>query len=183
MTRKSFALTIGIVCILGGAGYFAFQQSRGTVSFAFQQSGGGWKEYTYPDDGYAISAPSKPIPAPLSEELPDYRGYGINYGNRTMVVLGASSYNLWGDLSPAEKLQRLEEMQVKGSASKLVSKKEISLGGNPGIELEVESTDSHSRSGWYDVNGKVLMLYSSAPTDAPFASDTDRIFDSLRLLR
>ena len=177
MTGKSLVLTLGAACLLGGATYFLLQEKG-------RQTGDGWKEYKYPDDGYAISAPSKPIPAPPSEEDPDARGYAIDYGNRTMVVFGTSPYAMWRDISsPTEKLERLEEMTVKGTASKLVSKKELSLGGNPGIELEVESYDSHSRSRWYVVGGKVLMLYSSAPPNAAFASDTDRVFDSLRLLR
>ena len=177
MTRKLLALIFGIVCLLGGAGYFAFQRSAGT------ESGDGWKEYKYPDDGFAISAPSKPAPQPTSEEDPRYRGYTINYGNRAMVVF-TSPYSMWGNLSPEEKLQRLEESQVQGAASKLISEKKISLGGNPGIDLEVESADSrfHIRSRWYVVNGKVLAVYAPAPTDAPFASDNDRILDSLRLL-
>ncbi len=39
---------------------------------------------------------------------------------------------------------------------------EISLDGNPGIEVELES---------------------SKPDGQPYVADTDRIFDSLRLLR
>jgi hypothetical protein len=33
------------------------------------------------------------------------------------------------------------------------------------------------------VNGKLFALYSSAPPGEPFIADTDRIFDSLRLLK
>lgn len=176
MTGKLSVLILGIVCLLGGAGYFAFQRSGGT------ESGDGWKEYKYPDDGFAISAPSKPVPEPHTEEDPGYRGYVINYGNHTVVEFFTSPYSMWGYLSPAEKLQRLEESQTNGTTSKLVSEKKISLGGNPGIELEVESTGFHTRSRWYVVNDKILALYSSASSDAPFASDTDRMFDSLRLL-
>ena len=176
MMGKSLFLIVGGIACVGVAAYFAFHRVG-------EASGDGWREYKYPDEGYAISAPAKPITAPTSEEDPDARGYTINYGNRTVVMFGTSPYAMWTDISsPAEKLQRIEEMTVKGTSSNLVSKKELSLGGNPGIELEVESLGSHSRSRWYFVGGKVLMLYSTAATDAPLAPDTDRIFDSLRLL-
>jgi hypothetical protein len=175
MTGKSLVLALGAACLLGGAAYFMFQQKG--------DKGDGWKEYEYPNDGYAVSTPSNPIPFPPSEEDPDNRSYRINYGENTMVAFGASPYAMWGDLSPKAKLERIEEMEVKGTAGKLVSEKEISLAGNPGIELEVEFHDSHMHSRWYVVNGKVLYLYSVAPTDAPLAGDTGRIFDSLRLLR
>lgn len=71
---------------------------------------------------------------------------------------------------------------MQGTSSKLISDKEISLDGNPGIEYEIEGASSHSRSRSYIVNGKLLAVQSYAPVDAPFAADTDRIFDSLRLL-
>ena len=89
---------------------------------------------------------------------------------------------MWENLSDKEKLQRLKDLTVRGTVRKLVSDKEISLDGNPGIEYEIEAAGFHSRSRYYMVNGKILAVQSSAPAGAPFASDTDRIFDSLRLL-
>jgi len=77
----------------------------------------------------------------------------------------------------------MRDLMLQGTVSKLVSAKEISLDGNPGIEMEIENTNFHLRARYYMVNGKVFALQSSAPSDLPFATDTDRIFDSLRLLR
>jgi len=147
------------------------------------QKGDGWKEYKYRDDGFAISAPSKPIPAPPSPEEPNTRAYGLNYGDRTMVVIAAGKLDMFEELSDKEKLQRLKDLLVRGTSSKLVSEKEISLGGNPGIDFEIEAYADHSCSRYYIVDGKFLALQSYAPSGAPFAVDTDRIFDSLRLLR
>ena len=145
--------------------------------------GDGWKEYKYRDDGFAISAPSKPVSLPPSAEEPNTRAYGLNYGNRTEILITSGILDMWESLSDKEKLQRLKDLTVRGTVSKLVSDKEISLDGNPGIEYEIEAARFHSRSRCYLVNGKVLAVQSSAPEGAPFAADTDRIFDSLRLLR
>ena len=143
----------------------------------------GWQEYKYRDDGFAISAPSKPIPAPPSDEYPDTRSYGLNYGNRTMIVIGAGKFDMFEDLPEKEKLQRLKDLLVRGTSSKLISEKEISLDDNPGIDFEIEAYADHSRSRYYMVKGKFLALQSYAPAGAPFSVDTDRVFDSLRLLR
>jgi hypothetical protein len=86
-------------------------------------------------------------------------------------------------LSDKEKFQRLKALIMLGASSKLISEKEISLDGNPGIEMEVESSSRHLRERYYIVNGRILAIQSSAPTGQPFVTDTDRIFESLRLLQ
>jgi hypothetical protein len=147
------------------------------------KKGDGWDEYKYRDAGFAISAPFMPVPARPSPEEPNTRAYAINYNSRTGIVISAGPLDMWENVSDTEKLQRMKDLMLQGSVSKLVSEKEISLDGNPGIEMEIENTNFHLRARYYMVNGKVFALQSSAPSDLPFATDTDRIFDSLRLLR
>lgn len=147
------------------------------------KKGDGWEEYKYRDAGFAISAPLMPIPAPPSPEEPNTRAYGIKYNNRSGVAVSAGPLDMWENLPDKEKLQRMKDLTVQGTSSKLVSEKEISLDGNPGIEFEIEGGGVHSRTRCYMVNGKLLALQSFAPPGEPFVSDTDRIFDSLRLLR
>ena len=142
----------------------------------------GWKEYKYRDDGFAISAPSKPLLRPQIPDEADSRTYGINYGNRTEILFGLGNVGAWENLPAKERLQRMEDLTLQGTSSKLISDKEISLDGNPGLEYEIEGASSHSRSRFYIVDGKLLAVQSYAPVDAPFAADTDRIFDSLHLL-
>ena len=150
---------------------------------ACQKKGDGWEEYKYRDAGFAISAPFMPIPAPPSPDEPNTRAYGIKYNNRSAVVISAGPLDMWENLPDKEKLQRMKDLMVQGSSSKLVSEKEISLDGNPGIEYELEGSSEHYRTRYYLVNGKFFALQSFAPPGEPFVADTDRIFDSLRLLK
>ena len=46
---------------------------------------------------------------------------------------------MWENVSDTEKLQRMRDLMLQGTVSKLVSAKEISLDGNPGIEMEIET--------------------------------------------
>ncbi len=59
---------------------------------------------------------------------------------------------------------------------------EISLDGNPGIEVELESSSRRLRERHY-IGGRKDFGNTVSPTGQTFVADTDRIFDSLRLLR
>src|SRR5215470_15896163 len=147
------------------------------------KKGDGWDEYKYKDAGFAISAPRLPIPRPTSPDEPKTRAYGLKYDNRSEILFSSGPLDMFENLPDKEKLQKLKELTVQGTSSKLISEKEIALDGNPGIEMEIESNHSHSRQRFYLVNGKILSIQSSAPLDQPFVADTNRIFDSLHLLK
>lgn len=104
------------------------------------KKGDGWEEYKYRDAGFAISAPSLPIPRPTSHDESNTKAYGITYDNRSEVLINAGPLDMFENLHDKEKLQRLKDLTVQGTSSKLISEKEISLDGNPGIEIEVESS-------------------------------------------
>lgn len=143
----------------------------------------GWDEYKYRDLGFGISAPSLPIPRPTSSDEPNTRAYGLKYPNRSEILFSMGPLDMFENLPDKEKLQKLRDLTVQGTSSKLISEKELELDGNPGIEMEVEANHTHSRERFYIVKGKILTIVSSAPNDQPFVADTDRIFDSLHLLK
>ncbi len=60
---------------------------------------------------------------------------------------------------------------------------EISLDDNPGIEVELESSSRRLRELYYIGGRKGFRNIVVSPTGQPSVADTDRIFDSLRLLR
>jgi hypothetical protein len=148
----------------------------------------GWKEYKYRDDGFAISAPSMPVPRIDSSATPaerqNSRAYGINFGNRTEILFGVNPASDLGENVPAEELlQRLKNLTLRGVPAKLVSERQLSLGDNPGIEFEFQAESWHGRQRVYIVKDKFLGVSSTARGSDPLAPATDRIFDSLRLLK
>jgi len=147
------------------------------------KKGDGWDEYKYKDAGFAISAPRLPIPRPTSPDEPKTRAYGLKYDNRSEILFSSGPLDMFESFPDKEKLQKLKALTVQGTSSKLISEKEIELDGNPGLELEVESHNQHLRERYYIVKGKILAIQSSAPIGQPFVADTDRIFDSLRLIQ
>ena len=142
----------------------------------------GWQEYKYRDAGFAISSPSLPIPRPTSADEPNTKAYGIKYDNRSEILVSAGPLDMFEHLPDKEKLQRLKDLTVEGTSSKLISEKELWLDGKRGIEIEAESSSRHVRVRYYIVDGRMLVIESSAPTGQPLVTDTDRVFASLHLL-
>ncbi|HEY6267119.1 MAG TPA: hypothetical protein VIX11_02385 [Candidatus Acidoferrum sp.] len=148
----------------------------------------GWKEYKYRDDGFAISAPSMPVPRTYSgataAERQNSRAWGIDFGNRTEILITLGLVSDFGENVPAEEmLQRMKNMTLQGVPAKLVSERQLSLADNPGIEFEFQAERWHSRQRVYIVKDKLLGVSSTARGSEPLPPATDRIFDSLRLLK
>jgi hypothetical protein len=151
-------------------------------------AGDGWKEYKYRDDGFAISAPLQPVPMPDRSATPaerkNHKAYGIDFGNRTEIMIGVGPADDLGENVPAEELlQRLKNLTLQGVPAKLVSERQLSLADNPGIDFEFQAEGWHARERVYVVKDKLLGVTSSAYGGDPLAPATDRIFDSLRLLK
>ena len=148
----------------------------------------GWQEYKYTNDGFAISAPSMPIPRTYSgdtaAERQNSKAWGIDFGNRTEVLITLGLASDFGENVPAqEMLQRLKNTTLQGVRAKLVSEKQLSLGDNPGIEFEFQAERWHSRQRVFIVKDRLLGLSSTARGSDPLPPATDRMFDSLRLLK
>ena len=60
---------------------------------------------------------------------------------------------------------------------------EISLDGNPGMRWSWSLVSRRLRERYYIGGRKDFGNIVVSPTGQPFVADTDRIFDSLRLLR
>ncbi len=147
-----------------------------------------WKEYKYRDDGFAISAPSMPVPRTYSgttaAERQTSRAWGIDFGNRTEILITTGLVSDFAENVPAEEvLQRMKNMTLQGVPAKLVSERQVSLADNPGIEFEFQAERWHSRQRVYIVKDKLVLVSSTAYGDNPLPPATDRMFDSLRLLK
>ena len=82
------------------------------------KKGDGWEEYKYRDAGFAISAPSLPIPRPAFPGEPNSKAYGIQYDNHSEILITAGPLDMFENLPDKEKLQRLKDLTVQGTSSK-----------------------------------------------------------------
>ena len=117
---------------------------------AARKKGDGWEEYKYRNDGFAISAPCMPLPLPPSADSPNTRAYHLNYRNHTEVLISVGTLGMWEDVSDKEKLQRLKDLEVLGTSSKLLSAKEVR-------QITMLDPSWNQRLKWRDFDGCIRM--------------------------
>jgi hypothetical protein len=146
----------------------------------------GWKEYVYAEDGFAISAPIQPTVQTESKDTPigsvDAHNYMVDLGNNTVVGVNATDFKMGQGIDSKLILAATKAGLAESLQGKIVSEKEISLGSEPGLELELVTDSTHLRFRYFFIDGKLFALMSTAPLAKPFAPETTRIFDSFRLV-
>jgi hypothetical protein len=158
------------------------------AAFAVPFQGNGWKEYAYPQDGFSVSAPATPkmerektqSAAGGNVEL-HYYGITLAGDSGFMVVVSPVLPN--DQRSPQQVLADAKKGAVDSVNGKLISETSVSLGSNPGIQIEFEAGDHHSRNRYYVVGKKLYQLAALAPQGKPIPADTDRFFGSFQLVK
>ena len=144
-----------------------------------------WKEYTYAADSFAVTAPAKPESQNQSVDTAvgqmQAHNYLISLSDNTGVVISVTDFGKDKTISPRQALQGAKDGSLKSINGKLISEKEISLQNFTGLEFELETAAYHARARMYIVETKLVAMMSVAPLGKPFASQTGRLFESLRL--
>ncbi|SRR6266481_191844 len=144
-----------------------------------------WKEYTYAADSFAVTAPAKPESQNQSVDTAvgqvQAHNYFITLGDNTGVLISVTDFGKDKAISPRQVLQGAKNGSLKSINGKLISEKEISLQNYTGLEFEMEAAAYRAWACYYIVEGKLVAVMSVAPLGKPFASQTGRLFESLRL--
>jgi hypothetical protein len=121
-----------------------------------------------------------------SKETPvgsvDAHNYTVDLGNNTAVGVNATDFKIGQGLDARLILAATKAGLAESLQGKIVSEKEISLGSEPGLELELVTDTNHLRFRYFFIDGKLFALMSTAPLARPFAPETTRMFDSFRLV-
>ena len=142
-----------------------------------------WREYVYPDDGFALSFPSEPT---LTKSMVPLKNGGEAELHQYSVDAG--SYAFMADVSTyapsanALSLTGARDGMVSAVKGNLVSEMPISLGTYPGLQIEFETQGFHARARLYIVGRKLYQILSGADSDKPISQNTTRFFESFRLL-
>ena len=146
-----------------------------------------WKEYSYPSDGFSISAPSKPVfyknMQNTAAGATEVHNYDIVMGNSGVWICSSQLVVAKGD-SPAKLLQRAKIGMINGVNAKLVSgsEKEITVAGYPGLQFDAQNDSFLFRTRFYFVRGALLQIMAVASKSGSIPASADRIFDSLKIL-
>src|SRR5438552_615518 len=125
-----------------------------------------WHEYSYADDGFAVSAPSRPVvkkqTAGAQAGNVETHNYYFNQSPdagfmATVTDLGRQ------DIDPKTALRNAELKTVQVVEGKIVKEQPVAVGNTPGIQFEFVSKAYHSRVRYFFVKGKLVGVMSIVP--------------------
>jgi hypothetical protein len=153
-----------------------------------------WKEYAYPEDDFAISAPAEPK---LDKET--IRVVGGTSAAHIYSVAAGDSGAFMVFVYLRHRLDRRGEKEVQDQAregalrsvnGKLTAQSEAAIGIYRGSQIELDSQhpeiarkNHHIRNRFYVVGRRLYQLMAIAPSGQALPADTDRWFKSFRLVR
>lgn len=153
-----------------------------------QSPAASWKEYSYADDGFAVSAPSPPVvkrqKADTRAGAVEIHNYYFNQSPDAGFMASVTDLGLRnGGIDPKTALRNAELQTVQVVEGKILKEQPVSIGNSPGIQFEFVSKAYHSRVRYFFVKGKLLGVMSIVPPGQPLLPGTNRFLNSLRLLQ
>lgn len=145
-----------------------------------------WKEYVYADDLFAISTPFPPTAEKRTVHtkfgLISARYYSVSLGDDSGLMLAASELPPDDRRTPAQVFSEAKQRSLAGIGAEVISELPVSLEGNTGLQVEFESPKYRGRIRYFVVGRRFYQLMSVAPIGKEIPPETDRFFDSLRLM-
>lgn len=146
---------------------------------AQKSTGPQWKEYAYPDAGFAVTAPASPRIYP-DPKAPDVRTYHWDLApNISFIIHSGNRPNCF------QVVEKFKAALQTGDSKDIVpgSMKDISLSGYPGVEYEWrEGTVRTTLSHLYCAKERAYHLALAYPASQARPAMADRLFSSFRLL-
>ncbi len=141
-----------------------------------------WKEYSYPQDGFAITSPSAPDVHP-SPAVPDALAYIVSLpGTEDHVALRVTQHPR--DCQPV--IATMRQKIISGEARNTIPSttlQEISTNGSAGLQYEWKVNDEHRvLERWYCANDHLYIFGVGHAAGKPISKDMTRILDSFRIL-
>ena len=173
--RLLFLLTVALV--LAEASFGQVVEGNGQAS---------WKEYTYPNDGFAITFPSEPS-THKDAQFPDLQINVYTSGGVTLRAEVAPNGCDSAITSQAEGIEHFKTGQKKpnpGFQLDAASVRQGSLEGHPFLEFEQTVPNGMKDfERWYCVEKKLYVFSSVWPAGQAKPATIERVVRSFRLLK
>jgi len=145
-----------------------------------------WKVYSYPDDGFAMEAPSQPTlekqrQATASGNI-EMRQYSVDLTKESGVLMSVSDFPNANNASSKAILEGAVNGGIQAAKAKKTYEKDIERQQVPGIEFEGETGPYRLLGRYYWENGRLFALQAVAPMDTPMSADVHRVLDSLKFI-
>jgi hypothetical protein len=145
-----------------------------------------WKQYSYPDDGFAMSAPVPPTfgkeQHPTASGNIELRQYSVDLTGSLEVLMSVSDIANPAHATPKAILQGAVDGSLPAAKATKISQKDIELQQVPGIEFEARNGDYRLLGRYYWKNDRLFSFLAVAPWGAPMPADAIRVMNSLKFL-
>lgn len=145
-----------------------------------------WKEYSYSDDGFAVTVPAQPALTKEQQSTEagniEVREYTVDLAANVEILMSVSDFANTNHAAPKAILEGAVSGGLEAAKAKKTSEKDIELAQVPGIEFEAD-TDAYQMMGrYYWKNNRLFALLAIAPLGAPMPADALRALDSLKFV-
>ena len=146
----------------------------------------GWREYSYPDDGFSLRAPSPPgfekQQQPTESGIIEMRQYSVDLTSDVQILMSVSDFPNANHAAPQDVLQGAVNGSIQNSKATKTSEKDIQLQNVPGIEFEAETSGYHLLGRYYWKNNRLFALMAVSPSGQRPPPDELKVLDSLKFL-
>ena len=150
-----------------------------------------WHEYQPQDDSFTVLMPTKPVEtvqnrATSAGELKMHLSIA-DFNQRVALLVGYADYpETYKDIPAQQLLDVSTQGALSSSRTTLVSKKNISLDGYPGVELELLPTEKIPGGGRavtriYWVAPRIYIMYGGGPKSSETDAALAKFLDSFKL--
>lgn len=146
---------------------------------------GTWKTYSYPADGFSISAPAEP--QLTQQDVPTEAGnftvhmYIVALENAQLVA----AMNDYGSAMNGKDSQAIVDGAMNGAINNvkahLIQSSKIAIGNHPGNSYEAENDQFHFSGRIYIAGSVLYQMMVVTPINQKYA-DTERFFASFQLI-
>ena len=146
----------------------------------------GWREYSYPDDGFSLQAPSQPgfekqQSATASGNI-EMRQYSLDLTSDVQIMMSVSDFPNANHATPKDALEGAVSGSIQNTKATKTSEKDIQLQNVPGIEFEAETSGYHLLGRYYWKNNRLFALMAVSPSGQAPPPDELKVLDSLRFI-
>ena len=153
-----------------------------------------WIEYPYKSEGFAITAPTPPaftsVPVPTASGVTQSRRYTIAMDDSSVVMIividGSAllkdSLATLDDATIQARMQGGKRGMIDALKAKLVSERDVTISGVPGLQFEVETSEVRAKVHSLYANKHLFQVIAIRPATMTASPDGERVFTSFRLL-
>ncbi len=152
-----------------------------TVKVRAQPGKQAWKEYVFPEDGFAIAWPYKLQPHPALV-IPNANAYAVMLPGGATVVLRVTHRDQPRDCNSVLRLLKNGVVAGKAPGAEVSTLKELSIDGFPGLEYLWQHGDRTDLERYYCVTGRMYVFSAGRASNTQFPAAVTRILNSFRLL-